>query len=619
MPLSSKMATSSGNYNAYQPTQYPVQPPNPYGQTPQVPGNPPLPLRPGSQAPPQSPYTQPPIPAPYGAPSSPYPQAQPGYNRPAPPPPGQPPQSPAFPPSPMSPYSGQAPQNQWSQPPPPQQYGQQQYGQQPYQQQGQWSQPPQPQYGQPPQQYGQQPYGQYGPPGGPGGPPPGQQYGAPPPPQGQGGFGGPQGGPPPLQQVQGSPAEVQAYKQLLQDCINEKGLQTFYPPGSPVLDQIAQQAAAKINQVIQRWRVQKEIANDIVKLALYDVVLYIDDSGSMQFEEEGSRIKDLRLILERVSFAATLFDADGISLRFMNTDLSGVRDQQGRPLQDGVASEAQIEQIMHGVQFKGLTPMGTSLRKKVIDEIILGRAAQGQLKKPVLVIAITDGQPAGEPQNAVFDTIRYAFDTLQQRYPQYGRGGVAFEFAQVGNDEAAKKFLGKLDEDPQIGPMVDCTSNYENEQEEMSRANPPVDLTPDLWIIKLLLGAIDRSYDSKDEKSNPAPGGYGAPPQQGYGQQQQYGGPPQGGQYGAPPPGQYGAPPGQQQYGQPPQGGQYGQPPQQGYGQQPGGYPPQGQPYGGQQQQQRPPQGGPGGPGGYPGQQQYGQAPPQGYPGGPGR
>jgi hypothetical protein len=179
----------------------------------------------------------------------------------------------------------------------------------------------------------------------------------------------------------------------------------------------------------------------------------------MQFEEEGSRIQDLRLILDRVSFAATLFDADGISLRFMNTDLSGARDPQGRPLQDGVASQQQIEQIMRGVQFKGLTPMGTSLRKKVIDEIVLQKAAAGQLKKPVLVIAITDGQPAGEPQNAVFDTIRYAFDTLQQRYPQYGRGGVAFEFAQVGNDEMAKKFLAKLDEDPQIGPMVDCTSS----------------------------------------------------------------------------------------------------------------------------------------------------------------
>ena len=143
----------------------------------------------------------------------------------------------------------------------------------------------------------------------------------------------------------------------------------------------------------------------------------------------------------------------------MNTDLSGMRGQQGQPLQDGVSNEAQIEQIMRGVQFKGLTPMGTSLRKKVIEEIVLSKAAHNQLRKPVLVIAVTDGQPAGEPQNAVFDAIRYVYDTLQSRFPQYGKGAIAFEFAQVGNDEMAKKFLGKLDEDPQVGPMVDCTSS----------------------------------------------------------------------------------------------------------------------------------------------------------------
>ncbi|KAH7552173.1 hypothetical protein BM1_09035 [Bipolaris maydis] len=572
MPLSSKMASS---YSAYQPPPPPAQAPNPYAQQ-QQPG-PPMPPRPGSNAPPQSPYSQPPAPSSYGT-SSPYPQGQSGYNRPPPPPPGQQPQSQY----PQSPYPGQAQPAPWSPPPTPQSYGQQPYGQQPYgqqpygqpPQQGQWGQPQQPAYGQSPQQYNQPLSPSYPPNGGP----PGQgQYGAPPP---QGGY---PGGPPPQQLSQSSPAEVEGYKQLLNACIQEKNLQCFYPPNDPRITQIAQQAGPKINQVIQRWRVAKEIANDIVKLALYDIVLYIDDSGSMQFEEEGSRIKDLRLILERVSFAATLFDHDGISIRFMNTDLSNARDQQGRPLQDGVASEAQIEQIMRGVQFKGLTPMGTAMRQKVIDGIVLQKARNGQLTKPVLVIAITDGQPAGEPQNAIFDTIQYAFDTLKG-FPQYGRGAVAFEFAQVGNDEAARKFLSKLDEHPVIGPEVDCTSNFENEQEEMMRANPPVDLTPDLWIIKLLLGAIDRSYDSKDEKTNPQPGGYGAPPGQ-------YGAPP--GQYGGPPPGQYGGPPpGQGQYGAPPPQGQYGAPPPGQYGAPPPGQygaPPPGQ-YG-----QRPPQGGPGG------------------------
>ncbi|KAI4650179.1 uncharacterized protein J4E79_009446 [Alternaria viburni] len=510
--------------------------------------------------------------------------------------------------APGSPQLGQAPPSQWNQPQVPPPYGQQP-PQQPYQQQSQWGQPQQPAYGQAPQQYGQ-PYGQpafqpnvrtnldffdFQTHGGPPGQPPQGQYGAPPP---QGGYGG---GPPPPQQVQAGPAEIAGYKQLLQACIQEKGLQNF--PICQNLDQIAQQAPSKINQVISRWKIQKEIANDIVKLALYDIVLYIDDSGSMQFEEEGSRITDLRLILDRVSFAATLFDNDGISVRCMNTDLSGARSQQGRPLQDGVATEAQVAEIMRGVNFKGLTPMGTSMEKKVINEIVIPKARSGQMQKPVLVIAITDGQPAGESSAKIFEVIKETYRQLQST--PYGRGAVAFEFAQVGNDTTARQFLSRLDEDPEVGPMVDCTSNFENEQEEMMRANPPVDLTPDLWIIKLLLGAIDRSYDSKDEKSNPAPGGYGAPP----------------GQYGAPPPG-YGQQPPQGYGQQPPQG--YGQQPPQGYGAPPGQHPPQGygappgappQGYGqqapppGQYGQQRPPQGGPGG---YPGQQQYGQPPPGG-------
>ena len=34
-------------------------------------------------------------------------------------------------------------------------------------------------------------------------------------------------------------------------------------------------------------------------------------------------------------------------------------------------------------------------------------------------------------------------------------------------------------------------SNYEVEADEMLRANPPVELTPELWLVKLLMGGID--------------------------------------------------------------------------------------------------------------------------------
>ena len=86
--------------------------------------------------------------------------------------------------------------------------------------------------------------------------------------------------------------------------------------------------------------------------------------------------------------------------------------------------------------------MGRELKRKVIDDIVLRQARQGQLKKPVLVLAVTDGQPAGDdpgPQ-AVFETIKYATGEMSRAFGT--TGGVAFQFAQVGNDEKARHFLG---------------------------------------------------------------------------------------------------------------------------------------------------------------------------------
>jgi hypothetical protein len=169
----------------------------------------------------------------------------------------------------------------------------------------------------------------------------------------------------------------------------------------------------------------------------------------MAFEENGERIKDLRLILERVASVATVFDEDGVSLRFMNAnyDIS---------MLENIRSEQQIERLMSSVQFKGLTPMGTELRRKVIDGIIMPKLQRRQYTKPHLVIIITDGQPAGEPATAVFDTVRYA---AQEVGRAHGQGAVAFQFAQVGNDLKARDFLAKLDEDPSVGNIVDCTSS----------------------------------------------------------------------------------------------------------------------------------------------------------------
>lgn len=277
---------------------------------------------------------------------------------------------------------------------------------------------------------------------------------------------------------------------LLQQCVQDQNLQAFYPPGS--LEHIAQRVAASgaLPKIAQEWRLPMEIAIDLVKMALFDFVLYVDDSGSMAFEENGERIDDLKLIMSRVATATALFDQDGIQVRFMNSPVQG----------DNITSEPAAMSLIQNVKFSGLTPLGTNLMTKVLEPLLLRPARMNQLQKPLVVVTITDGTPAGENRDEVFNVIQRVDHELSRS--RYGRDAVSYQFAQVGNDQKAQAFLETLDNHPIVGGLVDCTSNFENEQAEMMRKTG-IDLTPETWLVKLLMGPIDTSYDSKDETGPP--------------------------------------------------------------------------------------------------------------------
>lgn len=246
-----------------------------------------------------------------------------------------------------------------------------------------------------------------------------------------------------------TPQQVSAYRQLLIDTIQEKNLQSFYPPQrlDHVVQTLANEAPAKLDRLTHEWSVPMEVATDVMKLSLFDVILYVDDSGSIEFEEKGVRKDQLRQIIGTVATAASTFDQDGISVRFMNS----------MELGDGIRNAENVNMLVSRVRFQGLTPLGTNLRNKVIDPMVVGPARAGRLEKPVLVITITDGQPAGEPHDSVANSIRYAVDEVSRS--RYGRGAVSFQFTQVGNDTRARDFLSALDEDPTIGNLIDCTSS----------------------------------------------------------------------------------------------------------------------------------------------------------------
>ncbi|CEQ41804.1 SPOSA6832_03562, partial [Sporobolomyces salmonicolor] len=174
----------------------------------------------------------------------------------------------------------------------------------------------------------------------------------------------------------------------------------------------------------------------------------------MAFEEGGSRIDDLKLIVSRVAYAASLFDDDGIEVRFMNSRVEG----------NGLRTEQEAMALVQQVKFSGLTPLGTALNNKVIEPLILGPARANRLKKPVLVIA-----QGGEDRYQIVKVIVNAVRTLAST--RYGADAISLQLAQVGNDMKARAFLEEIDVHPEVGPMVD-----------------------------MMLGGIDSSYDTTDEK-----------------------------------------------------------------------------------------------------------------------
>jgi len=334
------------------------------------------------------------------------------------------------------------------------------------------------------QSYGQPQQGQYGGGGGnsyapPSGPPPGQ-YGAP---QQQQQYGAPQGGPPP--QGGGAMNDFNTILRALQQGVQDQKIHAFFPQGSlePIAQRIVQQGS--LSKLASEWRLPAEVAMDLVRLALFDTILYLDDSGSMSFEEGGSRIDDLKLIVSKVAQAASVFDDDGIEVRFMNSRTDG----------HGLKNEADAMRLINQVKFSGLTPLGTALDQKVLQPLLLGPARSNQLRKPVLIIAVTDGAPGGEARDTLTRVIKNAKQQLMNS--RYGEDALSMQLAMVGNDMGARKFLEEVDKDPIVGGLVDTTGNYENEQDDMAKVG--VDLTPELWLVKLLLGGIDSSYDSKDE------------------------------------------------------------------------------------------------------------------------
>jgi Mg-chelatase subunit ChlD len=102
--------------------------------------------------------------------------------------------------------------------------------------------------------------------------------------------------------------------------------------------------------------------------------------------QEEDRILALRDTLGRVAKFATILNSSGISIRMLNYN----HDENG--IWDHLSTVDDVIRKMDKVSYTGGTPLGTRLWSKILKPLIIDKASSGELKKPVIVIVITDGE-----------------------------------------------------------------------------------------------------------------------------------------------------------------------------------------------------------------------------------
>ena len=280
-----------------------------------------------------------------------------------------------------------------------------------------------------------------------------------------------------------------AIKHRIDSVIQDKSLHFFYPNNSPQYNTLLNRLShIDFPTIAVKRRLPVELAFDLAALGVVDVIFFIDDSGSMNFDEQWNesteKTDDLKLILSRVVDISSMFDDDGLSIRFFNSNYEF----------DNITNEQEAMNALAKVRYNGGTPVGKNLVSKVLEPFVYAKARQNQLNKPVMIYIITDGVPDNKLE--LKENIRKCKEWLAQT--SYGKSAVNIMFAQVGNSASAAQYLKvDLDNDKEIGDDVDTTGNFEMEYQKYQVKG--VDLTPDLWLLQMTLGSIVRAYDEGND------------------------------------------------------------------------------------------------------------------------
>lgn len=218
----------------------------------------------------------------------------------------------------------------------------------------------------------------------------------------------------------GSEMTPEQCKERLQDQVKTKKLEAFYPE---IPNELAEKAAKMVNELRAKG-CSREMANQFAIMTLYDLailiglyppkadqvgakflIIMIDDSDSMKYEENGERIKTVQKTLDNIANVYGLARDQGIiTVRFLNAP-------QGKKN----VTVKTVKSVLKNHNYGGVTRIGTELKKKILDRFVTNDMA-----KPLLIMIITDG--AVRPRIVLQTCLERVSTDVINRLPPIARG-----------------------------------------------------------------------------------------------------------------------------------------------------------------------------------------------------
>ncbi|KAK8124430.1 uncharacterized protein PG998_000189 [Apiospora kogelbergensis] len=260
------------------------------------------------------------------------------------------------------------------------------------------------------------------------------------------------------------------------------------PPGHPLLLEIIEQAYSVVNAptgspassptIMTKTLTTSEVKSYFL-FAVYQPVIYCDDSGSMK---EENRMASQASIVAFMSELMLMFAPTdkGVHLRFINKTGPGMDNIRGDALKNQLSFTP-----------AGSTKIGNGLKDKVLNPFVYSIVdGKKTFDRPVLVLTITDGIPSEEPEDTFANMMTACSEKVKAAsYPPWS---TKFSVNQVGTDAKAAAFLDRMQaqsKKPEYKQILHVTADKLDAKYNQLRENK---LELKKWLVKTLTQAIKK-------------------------------------------------------------------------------------------------------------------------------